>query len=111
MIAIGYEHFHEMLAGFQEMDEHFRTAPLPQNLTLLHALLTSWNANILSAQTLTILPYDQYFKRLASYLQQLTIESNGKSVTLDGSRVSYETSAVYWGEPGTNGQHSFYQLI
>jgi glucose-6-phosphate isomerase len=111
MIAIGPEHFREMLAGFHEMDEHFRTAPLAQNLPVLHGLLTVWNTNFLGASTVAILPYDQYLKRLSAYLQQLTMESNGKSVTLDGHRVQYETSPIYWGEPGTNGQHSFYQLI
>jgi len=100
-----------MLAGFHEMDEHFRTAPFAQNLPVLHALLTIWNTNFLGAETVAILPYDQYLKRLPAYLQQLTMESNGKSITLAGSRVNYETSPIYWGEPGTNGQHSFYQLI
>jgi glucose-6-phosphate isomerase len=111
MIAIGSDHFREMLAGFHEMDEHFRTAPLDRNLPVLHALLTVWNTNFLGAETVAILPYDQYLKRLPAYLQQLTMESNGKSVTLDGRHVNYETSPIYWGEPGTNGQHSFYQLI
>ena len=111
MLAIGPEHFREMLAGFHEMDEHFRTAPLDKNLPVLHALLTVWNTNFLGAETVAVLPYDQYLKRLPAYLQQLTMESNGKSVTLDGRRVNYETSPIYWGEPGTNGQHSFYQLI
>jgi glucose-6-phosphate isomerase len=111
MVAIGPAHFREMLAGFHEMDEHFRTAPLDRNLPALHALLTVWNTNFLGAETVAVLPYDQYLKRLPAYLQQLTMESNGKSVTLDGQRVSYQTSPIYWGEPGTNGQHSFYQLI
>jgi glucose-6-phosphate isomerase len=111
MVAIGPEHFRAMLAGFHAMDEHFRTAPLDKNLPALHALLTVWNTNFLGAHTVAVLPYDQYLKRLPAYLQQLTMESNGKTVTLDGSRVSYETSPIYWGEPGTNGQHSFYQLI
>jgi glucose-6-phosphate isomerase len=111
MLAIGPERFRELLAGFHEMDEHFRTAPLSQNLPVLHALLTVWNTNFLGAETMAILPYDQYLKRLPAYLQQLTMESNGKSVTLDGRRVNYATSPIYWGEPGTNGQHSFYQLI
>src|SRR5262245_28082835 len=111
MIAIGPDHFRQMLAGFHEMDEHFRTAPFAQNLPVLHALLTIWNTNFLGAETVAILPYDQYLKRLPAYLQQLTMESNGKSITLAGSRVNYETSPIYWGEPGTNGQHSFYQLI
>jgi glucose-6-phosphate isomerase len=111
MVAIGPDYFREMLAGFHEMDEHFRTAGLDRNLPVLHALLTIWNTNFLGAETVAVLPYDQYLKRLPAYLQQLTMESNGKSVTLDGQRVGYETSPVYWGEPGTNGQHSFYQLI
>ena len=111
MVAIGAEHFREMLAGFHEMDEHFRAAPLAKNLPVLHALLTIWNTNFLGAETVAVLPYDQYLKRLPAYLQQLTMESNGKSVTLDGRRVGYETSPIYWGEPGTNGQHSFYQLL
>jgi glucose-6-phosphate isomerase len=112
MIAIGPKKFDEMLAGFRAMDEHFRdTHDLRKNLPVLHALLTIWNVNFLKAKSVAILPYDQYLKRLPAYLQQLTMESNGKSVTRDGSRVTYETSPVYWGEPGTNGQHSFYQLI
>jgi glucose-6-phosphate isomerase len=111
MVAIGPDHFREMLAGFHEMDEHFRTAPPEKNLPVIHALLTIWNTNFLGAATVAVLPYDQYLKRLPAYLQQLTMESNGKSITLDGSRVNYETSPIYWGEPGTNGQHSFYQLI
>jgi glucose-6-phosphate isomerase len=111
MIAIGPNHFHEMLAGFHAMDEHFRTAPPQQNIPVLHALLTIWNTDFLGAGTVAVLPYDQYLNRLPAYLQQLTMESNGKSVTLDGRRVNYETSPIYWGEPGTNGQHSFYQLI
>ncbi len=111
MIAIGGAYYRNMLAGFHEMDEHFRTAPLAQNLPVLHALLTVWNTNFLEAETIAVLPYDQYLKRLPAYLQQLTMESNGKTVTLDGSRVNYQTSPIYWGEPGTNGQHSFYQLI
>ncbi len=111
MVAIGPDHFREMLAGFHEMDEHFRTAPPDKSIPVLHALLTIWNTNFLGAATVAVLPYDQYLKRLPAYLQQLTMESNGKSVTLDGGRVSYDTSPIYWGEPGTNGQHSFYQLI
>jgi glucose-6-phosphate isomerase len=111
MLAIGPAHFRELLAGFHEMDEHFRTAPFEKNLCVLHALLTVWNTNFLGATTVAVLPYDQYLKRLPAYLQQLTMESNGKSVTVGGQRVSYETSPIYWGEPGTNGQHSFYQLI
>jgi len=111
MIAIGPEHFREMLAGFHEMDEHFRTAPFERNLPVLMALLAIWYGNFLDAQTVAVLPYEQYLKRFPAYLQQLTMESNGKRVTLDGSEVAYQTSAVYWGEPGTNGQHSFYQLL
>jgi glucose-6-phosphate isomerase len=111
MIAIGGAYYRNMLAGFHEMDEHFRTAPLAQNLPVLHALLTVWNTNFLGAETIAVLPYDQYLKRLPAYLQQLTMESNGKTITLDGSRVNYQTSPIFWGEPGTNGQHSFYQLI
>jgi glucose-6-phosphate isomerase len=111
MIAVGPENFRRMLAGFHAMDEHFRTAPLERNLPVLMGLLTVWYADFFNAQTVAILPYDQYLKRFPAYLQQLTMESNGKSVTLDGTRVDYETSPVYWGEPGTNGQHSFYQLI
>jgi glucose-6-phosphate isomerase len=111
MVAIGDENFRQMLAGFHELDEHFRTAPFDHNLPILHALLTVWNTNFLCAETIAVLPYDQYLKRMPAYLQQLTMESNGKTVTLDGHRVNYETSPIYWGEPGTNGQHSFYQLI
>jgi glucose-6-phosphate isomerase len=111
MVAIGPEHFREMLAGFHEMDEHFREAPLEQSLPVLLGLLSVWNGDFLGAQTVAVLPYDQYLHRFPAYLQQLTMESNGKSVTLDGVRVDYQTGAVHWGEPGTNGQHSFYQLI
>jgi glucose-6-phosphate isomerase len=111
MIAVGPDNFRQLLAGFHAMDEHFRTAPFERNLPVLLALLTVWYADFFGAQTVAILPYDQYLKRFPAYLQQLTMESNGKSVTLDGTRVDYETSAIYWGEPGTNGQHSFYQLI
>jgi glucose-6-phosphate isomerase len=111
MIAIGPEGFHRMLAGFHAIDEHFRTAPLERNLPVLLGLLTVWYADFFGAETVAILPYEQYLKRFPAYLQQLTMESNGKSVTLDGRRVDYDTSPVYWGEPGTNGQHSFYQLI
>jgi glucose-6-phosphate isomerase len=111
MIAIGPEHFQAMLAGFHEMDEHFRTAPFERNLPVLLGLLTVWYANFFGTQTVAVLPYDQYLERFPAYLQQLTMESNGKSVTLDGTRVDYETGPIYWGEPGTNGQHSFYQLI
>ena len=111
MLAVGPDGFEEMLQGFHAMDEHFRTAPLERNLPVLHGLLAVWNRNFLSIPTVAVLPYDQYLKRFPAYLQQLTMESNGKSVTLGGERVDYETGAVYWGEPGTNGQHSFYQLI
>lgn len=111
MIAIGPENYRSMLAGFHEMDEHFRTAPFNRNLPVLMGLLAIWNNNFLGAETAAVLPYDQYLKRFAAYLQQLTMESNGKHVTLNGNRVTYETGPIYWGEPGTNGQHSFYQLI
>ena len=111
MLAIGPKHFREMLDGSREMDEHFRAAPFDRNLPVLMALIGIWNTNFLGAHTQAILPYEQYLKRFAAYLQQLTMESNGKHVTLDGDQVSYETAPVYWGEPGTNGQHSFYQLI
>jgi glucose-6-phosphate isomerase len=111
MIAIGPEQFNEMLAGFHELDEHFRTAPLKENLPVLHGLLAVWNRDFLGFPTVGVMPYDQYLHRLPAYLQQLTMESNGKHVTLNGDRVTYETGAIYWGEPGTNGQHSFYQLI
>jgi len=111
MIAIGPDNFRAMLAGFHAMDEHFRTAPLAQNLPVLLGLLTVWYTDFFDAQTVAILPYEQYLKRFPAYLQQLTMESNGKHVTLDGSHVATETGPIYWGEPGTNGQHSFYQLI
>ncbi len=111
MLAIGPENFRAMLAGFHEMDEHFRTAPFERNLPVLMALLTVWYTDFFGAETMAVLPYEQYMKRFPAYLQQLTMESNGKSVTLDGSPVAYETGPIYWGEPGTNGQHSFYQLI
>jgi glucose-6-phosphate isomerase len=111
MIAVGPENFRAMLAGFHEMDEHFRTAPFAQNLPVLLGLLTVWYINFFDANTVAILPYEQYLKRFPAYLQQLTMESNGKHVTLDGARVNYNTCPIYWGEPGTNGQHSFYQLI
>jgi glucose-6-phosphate isomerase len=111
MIAIGPEHFNAMLAGFHAMDQHFRNAPLERNLPALMGLLAVWNTNFLEAQTVAVLPYEQYLKRFPAYLQQLTMESNGKHVTSDGGRVAYETGPIYWGEPGTNGQHSFYQLI
>jgi glucose-6-phosphate isomerase len=111
MLAIGPENFRAMLDGFHEMDEHFRTAPFEKNLPALLGLLTVWYINFFGAETVAILPYEQYLKRFPAYLQQLTMESNGKHVTLTGSRVNYETCPIYWGEPGTNGQHSFYQLI
>jgi glucose-6-phosphate isomerase len=111
MLAIGADHFREMLAGFHAMDEHFRRAPLESNLPVLMGLLAIWNNNFLGASTVAVLPYEQYMKRFPAYLQQLTMESNGKHVTLDGATVDYETGPIYWGEPGTNGQHSFYQLI
>jgi glucose-6-phosphate isomerase len=111
MIAIGPDNFEAMLAGFHDMDEHFRTAPFPENLPVIMALLSIWYNNFFHAQTTAILPYEQYLKRFPAYLQQLTMESNGKHVTMDGVRVDYQTSPIVWGEPGTNGQHSFYQLI
>ena len=111
MIAIGPENFRAMLAGFREMDEHFRAAPFEENLPVLMGLLTVWYNNFFDAQTVAVLPYEQYLKRFPAYLQQLTMESNGKHVTLDGEEVAYQTGPIYWGEPGTNGQHSFYQLI
>jgi glucose-6-phosphate isomerase len=111
MLAVGPEGFREMLAGFHAIDEHFRTAPLERNLPALMGLLAVWYADFFGAQTCAVLPYDQYLHRFPAYLQQLTMESNGKHVTLDGAHVDYDTGAIYWGEPGTNGQHSFYQLI
>ena len=111
MIAIGPDGFREMLAGFHAMDEHFRTAPFERNLPVLLGLLTVWYADFFEAETVAVLPYDQYLKRFPAYLQQLTMESNGKSATLSGGRVDYATGRIFWGEPGTNGQHSFYQLI
>ncbi len=111
MIAVGPENFRAMLAGLHAMDGHFRTAPFERNLPVLMGLLTIWYTNFFGASTVAVLPYDQYLKRLPAYLQQLTMESNGKHVTRDGVRVDYETGPIYWGEPGTNGQHSFYQLI
>jgi glucose-6-phosphate isomerase len=111
MLAIGPEHFHAMLKGFHAMDEHFRTAPFERNLPVLMGLLALWYGNFFGAQTVAVLPYDQYLKRFPAYLQQLTMESNGKHVTLDGRAVDYQTGPIYFGEPGTNGQHSFYQLI
>ncbi len=111
MIAIGPDQFDEMLAGFHDMDEHFRTAPLEANLPVLMGVLAVWYRDFFGAQTVGVMPYDQYLKRFPAYLQQLTMESNGKHVTLAGRHVDYDTGAVFWGEPGTNGQHSFYQLI
>jgi glucose-6-phosphate isomerase len=111
MLAIGADNFRAMLGGFHEMDEHFRTAPFERNLPVLMGLLAIWYNDFFGAQTVAVLPYEQYLKRFPAYLQQLTMESNGKHVTLDGVRVDYDTGPIYWGEPGTNGQHSFYQLI
>ncbi len=111
MLAIGPGQFADMLRGFHEMDEHFRTAPFARNLPALMGLLAVWNNNFFGAHTVAVLPYEQYLKRFPAYLQQLTMESNGKHVTVDGRRVAVETGPIYWGEPGTNGQHSFYQLI
>ena len=111
MIAIGPENFRAMLAGFHAVDEHFRTAPFERNLPALMGLLTIWYTDFFDASTVAVLPYDQYLQRLPAYLQQLTMESNGKHVTRDGVRVDYQTGPNYWGEPGTNGQHSFSQLI
>jgi len=111
MLAIGPDNFRAMLDGFRQMDEHFRTAPFEQNLPVLMALLAIWYNDFFGAQTAAVLPYEQYLKRFPAYLQQLTMESNGKHVTLEGTAVGCDTSPVYWGEPGTNGQHSFYQLI
>jgi glucose-6-phosphate isomerase len=111
MVAIGPDNFRAMLNGFHQMDEHFRTAPFASNLPVLMGLLTVWYTDFFDAQTVAVLPYEQYLKRFPAYLQQLTMESNGKHVTLDGTRVTTDTGPVYWGEPGTNGQHSFYQLI
>ena len=111
MVAVGPEQFHQMLAGFHAMDEHFRTAPLAQNLPVLMGLLVVWYVNFFGAASIGVMPYEQYLKRFPAYLQQLTMESNGKRVTLDGTAVDYQTGPVFWGEPGTNGQHSFYQLL
>jgi glucose-6-phosphate isomerase len=111
MLAVGPDGFRQMLAGFHAMDEHFRTTPLEKNLPVLMGLLGVWYTDFFGADTVAVLPYDQYLKRFPAYLQQLTMESNGKSVTLGGKRVDYQTGPIYWGEPGTNGQHSFYQLI
>jgi glucose-6-phosphate isomerase len=111
MLAIGPNDFRDMLTGFRAMDEHFQSAPFERNLPVLMGLLGVWNSNFFGAQTVAVLPYDQYLKRFPAYLQQLTMESNGKHMTLDGTEVNYDTGPIYWGEPGTNGQHSFYQLI
>jgi glucose-6-phosphate isomerase len=111
ILAIGPDNFRAMLNGFHEMDEHFRTAPLDRNLPVLLGLLALWYTDFFGAQTIAVLPYEQYLKRFPAYLQQLTMESNGKHVTLDGTKVNYDTGQIFWGEPGTNGQHSFYQLI
>ena len=111
MLAIGPENFRDMLHGFHQMDEHFRTAPFDRNLPVLMGLLAIWYNDFFGAETVAVLPYEQYLKRFPAYLQQLTMESNGKHVTLDGTQVDYATGPIYWGEPGTNGQHSFYQLI
>jgi glucose-6-phosphate isomerase len=111
MLAIGAGGFREMLAGSHAMDEHFRTAPFELNLPVLMGLLAVWYADFFGAHTVAVLPYDQYLKRFPAYLQQLTMESTGKHVTVDGTQVTYQTGPIYWGEPGTNGQHSFYQLI
>jgi glucose-6-phosphate isomerase len=111
MLAVGPEGFREMLAGFHDMDVHFKTTPPQRNLPVLMGLLAVWYGDFFGAQTVGVMPYSQYLKRFPAYLQQLTMESNGKHVTLDGRPVDYQTGAVFWGEPGTNGQHSFYQLI
>src|SRR4051812_7408648 len=111
ILAIGPDNFRAMLNGFHKMDEHFRTAPFERNLPVLMGLLAIWNNDFLGAETVAVLPYDQYLKRFPAYLQQLTMESNGKHVTIEGEHVSRNTGPIYWGEPGTNGQHSFYQLI
>jgi glucose-6-phosphate isomerase len=111
MLAVGPDGFSEMLAGFHDMDEHFRTTPFERNLPVLMGMLAVWYSDFFGAQTVGVMPYEQYLKRFPAYLQQLTMESNGKHVTLDGTHVDYDTGAIYWGEPGTNGQHSFYQLI
>jgi glucose-6-phosphate isomerase len=111
MIAVGPDNFRAMLDGFHQMDEHFRTAKFEQNLPVLLGLLTVWYSNFFNVQSVAVLPYENYLKRFPAYLQQLAMESNGKRVTLDGGAVDYDTSPIYWGEPGTNGQHSFYQLL
>ena len=111
MMAIGPENFRDMLRGFHQMDQHFRNAPFENNMPVLMGLLAIWYNNFFGAQTIAVLPYENYLKRFPAYLQQLTMESNGKQVTIDGEKVNYNTGPIYWGEPGTNGQHSFYQLI
>jgi len=111
MIAIGADNFRALLNGFRAMDEHFRSAPPERNLPWLHGLLAIWNTNFLGASTVAVLPYEQYLNRFPAYLQQLIMESNGKHVTVDGAAVDYQTAPIVWGEPGTNGQHSFYQLL
>jgi glucose-6-phosphate isomerase len=111
MLAIGPDNFHAMLAGFHQMDEHFRTSPFEKNLPVLMGLISVWYNDFFDAPTIAVLPYERYLKRFPAYLQQLTMESNGKHITLDGTEVDYQTGPIYWGEPGTNGQHSFYQLI
>jgi len=111
MLAVGPDNFRALLKGFHEVDEHFRNAPFEKNLPVLMGLLSVWNNDFFGAQTVAVLPYEQYLKRFPAYLQQLTMESNGKHVTLEGGQVNYQTGPIYWGEPGTNGQHSFYQLI
>ena len=111
MIAIGPDQYQQMLDGFHQMDEHFRTTPLDRNIPVIMGLLGLWYNNFFGAQTQAVLPYDNYLKRFPAYLQQLTMESNGKQVTIEGEPVDYQTGTIYWGEPGTNGQHSFYQLI
>src|ERR671939_524140 len=110
-LPIGPDGFRELLAGFRAIDEHLRSTPFDRNLPVLMGLLAVWYGDFFGAQTVAVLPYDQYLKRFPAYLQQLTMESNGKHVTLSGARVDYDTGPIYWGEPGTNGQHSFYQLI
>jgi glucose-6-phosphate isomerase len=111
MIAFGPENFRAMLDGFHQMDEHFRTTPFEKNIPVIMGLLGLWYTDFFGAETMAVLPYEQYLKRFPAYLQQMTMESNGKQVTIDGKEVDYQTGAIYWGEPGTNGQHSFYQLI
>jgi glucose-6-phosphate isomerase len=111
MLAVGPAHFRALLDGFRQMDEHFRTAAFSANLPVLMGLLAVWNNNFFGASTAAVLPYEQYLKRFPAYLQQLAMESNGKSVTLEGKEVAWDTGPIYWGEPGTNGQHSFYQLL